>query len=105
MTADQWLKFHKRYERYAYPQFREALRLSYQPLLDSVNMISYENYKFMIPMMVSRKPLIQAYTAVYTKVGLSHGKIIGRELNQLEDRKRYVKDIYESEFLKSIYQW
>ena len=105
MTAEQWLKLHQKYERYAYPKFREGLRLSYQPLLDNVNMISYENYKDVIPMLVKRQPLIAAYATVYSKVGLMHGKIVGKELNQLQDRKRYVRDIYESEFLSAIYEW
>jgi hypothetical protein len=105
MTADEWLKLHGKYERFAYPKFRNGLRLSYQPLLDSLNMINYENYQFLIPMLVNRKPLTEAYNMVYSKVGLTHGKAIGRELNQLQDRKRYVRDLYESEFLKAIYEW
>jgi uncharacterized protein with gpF-like domain len=103
MTAEQWLKCHGKYERFAYPKFREGLRLSYQPLLDNVNMISYENYKFLVPALVSRKPLNEAYHTVYSRVGLVHGKLIGKELNK--HQKKYVRDIYESEFLKAIYEW
>lgn len=103
MTADQWLKCHTKYERFAYPKFREGLRLSYQPLLNNLNMLSYENYRFLTPMLVHSAPLKEAYNTVYSKVGLTHGKLIGRELNR--HRKKYVRDIYESEFLKAIYEW
>jgi len=103
MSSEEWTKAHGRYEKYAKPIFNRALKESYAPLLTMLPIINYDNYQSLIRSNINQLAMNQAYLKVYTKVGLVHGNRIGRELNR--EQKRYVRDLYESTFLRSIYEW
>lgn len=103
MTSDEWLVLHGRYEKYARPIFRKALKESYSNTLTMIPILDYTNYKTLIPASFNYGVMNQAYVKVYSKVGLTHGKRVGAEMNR--DIKRYVRDIYESTFMRSIYEW
>lgn len=103
MSSEEWLILHGRYEKYARPIFRKALRESYSNTMTMIPLIDYQNYKELIPASFNYAVMNQAYVKVYTRVGLVHGKRVGAEMNR--DLKRYVRDIYESTFMRSIYEW
>ena len=102
MTSEQWIVYHSRYENYARPIFRKALKQSYANVQSMIPVIDYQNYKTLIPQSFNYAAMNQAYVKVYSKVGLIHGKRIGSELKQ---QKKFLPESFDSVYLQSIYQW
>lgn len=103
MRAEEWQILHARYEKYARPIFNKGLKQSYANTISIIPLINYNNYKELIRSSMNWQAMNQAYLKVYTRIGIVHGNRVGRELNK--EQKRYVRDLYESKFLRSIYEW
>lgn len=103
MTAEEWIEVHARYEKYARPIFQRALKTSYQPILNNVQIINYDNYKAVTAFLLDTKPMEAAYTKVYSRVGLIHGKRIGYEINRNE--KRFMPDDFSSDWMQAVLEW
>lgn len=103
MTSEEWIIYHGRYERYARPIFQRALKQSYQTILNNVSVINYDNYKAITTALLEIRPMNEAYSKVYTKVGLQHGKRIGREINRNE--KQFNPFEFERDWFSSILEW
>lgn len=103
MRAEEWQVLHARYEKYARPIFNKGLKQSYANTISIIPLLNYENYQTLIRSSMNWQAMNQAYLKVYTRIGLVHGNKVGRELNK--EQKRYVRDLYESKFLRSIYEW
>lgn len=103
MRAEEWQLLHARYEKYARPVFNKGLKQSYANTLTIIPLLNYQNYEELIRSSMNWQAMNQAYLKVYTRIGLVHGNRIGRELNK--EQKKYVRDLYESKFLRSIYEW
>src|SRR5687767_5032577 len=101
MEITQWLKLHKRYERYAYPKFKKALEASYRPFVAMIPQLNYSNYTNLTENFVTKKPIFAAYVEVYTKIGLKHGSITGKEINR--HQKAYTDIVFGGEYSAMIY--
>lgn len=103
MTSEEWIFYHGRYERYARPIFRKALKDSYQTILNNVSVINYDNYKSVISALLETRPMNVAYLRVYSVVGVRHGRKIGREINRNE--KQFNPFEFEVDWFRSISDW
>jgi len=78
-SAD-FVRQHSRYERYAYKQFKAALNEQVKPCVEHL-----KNYgslsDSLIDLLVTRKPIENAYRTVYIKVGSLHAAWTMRKIN------------------------
>lgn len=103
MTSAEWLDYHAKYEKYARPVFNRALKASYQPILNNLHVITYANYKAITAFLLDRRPMESAYTKVYSRVGLIHGKRVGYEINRQE--KRFMPEGFSSDWMAAVLEW
>jgi len=99
--GEQYLKYHKGYENYAFKVFRKALKLSFASL--PVRSLDYDNYKLTVGLNINSEPIRQAYYAVYQRVGFLHGARVGRGINR--DIKDFNLPFFNEEFYKDLLQW
>lgn len=97
----QWLKWHRAYEIYAYKVFRKSLLETASRI--PFDNLTYGNYKFLIPVNISTKLIEQAYFDVYTNIGLTHGRRIGRGINR--ELKDYSAPLFNETLQNSIIEW
>lgn len=76
----EWLRLHARYEREGRRMFRKALR-------EAAMRIPFDNldpfhYPLSIDFNITHDAIAEAYRAFYEKVGLSHGKRVGKGINK-----------------------
>lgn len=103
MTAEEWIVYHGRYERYAKPIFNRALKESYANVLTMLPVINYENYKELIPQSFNYAAMNLAYVKVYSKVGRIQYRRTRAEIKR--ERKQLGQSDPEGEFMKAIYAW
>ncbi len=79
---DAYLKQHNRYEKYAYKQFKAALNEQTNACLSHLK--TYGSLTTaLIDLLVRRKPVEDAYRAVYTKVGVLHAAWTMKAINTM----------------------
>lgn len=103
MTREEWLTYHGRYERYAKPIFNRALKASYANTLTMIPIMNYDNYKELIRASFNPIPMQQAYTKVYSKVGLIHYKRVKAEIKK--ERKQLGQSDPNGPFMQALLEW
>lgn len=85
MTREQWLRYHRIYERKSYRIIREALRDSINVNWDNVNESTYE---LDVRLNIDREKIKEGYREMYFSIGLLHGKRTGRDIQRMIDREQ-----------------
>lgn len=105
MTRDeyrrQWLKWRDAYDIIAFRAFRKALKAAIEGM--PFDNITYDNYRFVVPLNVQSQPIFEAYSFVYTTIGLTHGRRVGLGINR--EIKRFDNDLFSRFFQNSIIEW
>lgn len=97
----QWLKWRETYDVIAFRAFNKALKASIERM--PVDNITYDNYRFVIPLNVQLAPITAAYNFVYSTIGLRHGRRVGFGINR--ELKRFDNDLFSRFFQNSIIDW
>ena len=87
-----WLKHQKAYERYAYSKLMPLFK-GYNDAIDWDKM-NIGNYPIVIEEVVSKEKMYSTYFDIYSRVGLLHGKRVGKFINE------ELKNFTDSAFLK-----
>lgn len=97
----QWLKWREAYDVIAFRAFNKALKASIERM--PVDNITYDNYRFVVPLNVQLGPITAAYNFVYSTIGLRHGRRVGFGINR--EMKRFDNDLFSRFFQNSIIDW
>ncbi len=87
-----WLKHQKAYERYAYSKLMPLFK-GYNDAIEWDKM-NIGNYPIVIEEVVSKEKMYATYFDIYSRVGLLHGKRVGKFINE------ELKNFTDSAFLK-----
>lgn len=97
----QWLKWRGVYDVIAFRAFNDAIKAAIERM--PIDSITYDNYRFVVPLNVQPAPLTAAYNFVYSTIGLRHGRRVGFGINR--EIKRFDNDLFSRFFQNSIIDW
>jgi hypothetical protein len=99
----QWLRWHSGYEKIVYRQLLSSFRASANSI--PLDFLTIDNYKVLTNVAVKEEPIISMYYDFYKKVGIIHGKRLGKQFNR--DIKEFTiasfLSIFEKELLGFLY--
>lgn len=97
----QWLKWRGVYDVIAFRAFNKAIKASIERM--PYDNITYDNYRFVVPLNIQLAPISAAYNFVYSAIGLRHGRRVGFGINR--EIKRFDNDLFSRFFQNSIIEW
>ena len=94
----QYARWHAQYEREAYKELQKTFRkwgknIPYSSLTE-------ENYETLIKLVINEGEMEETYFRIYSGIGLTHGKRVGREVNR--ELKFFDPNTFDSVFLSNI---
>lgn len=97
----RWMRLHKRYEKKAYKRLMIAFR-------EMGNATPYSKmlpltYEFMLDANITEEPLYRAFLDIYTLIGVSHGNLIGKDINK--ETKSFDSAVFEAEYNRTLVTW
>lgn len=97
----QWLRYHNRYELRTFRLFHKSFK-KFARNIDFDNM-TLVNYVTLIDQAIDEEELLNNIETVNTKIGLLHGKRVGKEFN--EQLKLFTLGDFTSTFIEFIKDW
>jgi hypothetical protein len=93
----QWLRWHRIYERKAYYILLRGVLKSMSRI--DVNVLTEDNYEGYIRTALDNSDVINAYSELYSTIGLQHGKRV------LKDLERQQKDAFTDTFINKVIEF
>ena len=96
----QWLRYYKGYERYAYNEFRRAFKVWNESIpFDEIN---ENNYEVILSNFEDLEPMNDAMYNVYDNVGYKSGKRTGQGVNKQIREKFFNINVWDSQWKKAV---
>ena len=97
----KWLKWKAQYEVIAFRELRKTFKQWVAQIpFDDLNV---NNYGALISNSIDTDLMFDTYESIYSKVGLTHGKRVGRDINM--QLKLFTLDDFTTTFLNDILIW
>ena len=97
----KWLRYHRGYEKRAYKTLIKTFR-KWAMAIDFDNLTPV-NYVSIIEQATNKEDLEKDLLTIYTQIGLTHGKRIGKDINS--NLKFFTLETFESTFMNFIVDW
>lgn len=97
---EQWLRYHKRYERRAFKELRKVFK-TWGKSIEWDNMTLF-NYSDVLSKAIDKEQMFEAYMNIYTTIGRIHGK---RVFKKADSVKFFNLDDFPTIFQEFVRNW
>nr|WP_299488612.1 phage minor head protein [uncultured Allomuricauda sp.] len=97
----RWLQLHKRYEAIGLRMFRKGIKQS----LANIPFDNIQEWNYKLSFQINVGDLTETYLDFYERVGVIHGKKVGKEINKEIEKKRFEVDDFSEGYRRFIQQW